>query len=74
MSEIEEILERCKPYLVNLRRVEEIINELKEKISGIQELNFKLKEELMKAEDPTLKTDLRILISELEAELKRRAT
>lgn len=64
---MEEVLMDCKPYLVHWRRIEDLIKSIIKESEDVLTICSKLEVLASKEEDPTLKTDLRILVSRLKS-------
>ncbi|MHC1628461.1 MAG: hypothetical protein ACXQTI_06515 [Candidatus Nezhaarchaeales archaeon] len=68
---IDDVLMDCKPYLTHWREVESLIKRLLEESSDILDVCSKLEVIANEEKDPTLKTDLRILLSKLRSKIKK---
>ncbi|MEM4576854.1 MAG: hypothetical protein QW701_05260 [Candidatus Nezhaarchaeales archaeon] len=68
---IKEAIMDCKPYLTCWREVEEVIARALKESSDIHEFMGKLEEKAEKEDNILLKTDLKILISELKSKFRK---
>lgn len=66
LEEVRQALEDCKPYLTNWRAIEELLNDLLAESSSINSVIEDLEERATEESDPTLRTDIRILVSRLK--------
>ncbi|RLF04045.1 MAG: hypothetical protein DRJ60_07670 [Thermoprotei archaeon] len=71
IDDVLDALVDCKPYLVHWKEIESLIKKLLEESSDILDICSKLENLANKEEDPTLKTDLRILLSKLRSKIKK---
>jgi flagellar biosynthesis component FlhA len=68
---IREALVDCKPYLTCWREVEEVVERLLKEASDARDFVERLERLAVSESDVLLKTDLRILASEVRSKLKR---
>lgn len=68
---VREALTNCKPYLTCWKEVEEVVEKLLKESSDIRDFVEKLERLAMREGNVLLKTDLKILASEIRSKLKK---
>ena len=68
---VKEALMDCKPYLTCWREIEEIVDRLLSEASDVHDFLKRLERLATSEDNVLLKTDLRILASEVRSKLKR---
>lgn len=68
---IKEAIMDCKPYLTCWREVEEVVAKVLKESSDIRDFTGKLEEIAERESNVLLKTDLKILISELKSKFRK---
>ncbi|MDI9619834.1 MAG: hypothetical protein QFX33_03380 [Candidatus Nezhaarchaeota archaeon] len=66
---LNEVLTDCKPYLAKLKEIEGLLEELSSQGLTLTDLCSRLESAAKAERDPLLKTDIRILLSELRAKI-----
>jgi len=67
---IREALMDCRPYLACWKEVEEVVERLLNEVSDVRDFVERLEKLAMKESNVLLKTDLRILASEVRSKLR----
>jgi len=68
---VKEALMDCKPYLTCWKEIEEIVDRLSSEASDVHDFLKRLERLATSEDNVLLKTDLRILASEVRSKLKR---